>query len=54
MKNKKYQSVETVPKSNRKIVEIRKIYTPNTHIHDLSVSWLDTGTLIIIKKRWRS
>ena len=34
MKNKKYHNVRTVPKSNRKIVEICKIDTPNTKIHD--------------------
>jgi len=32
--------------SNIKIVEIGKIDTPNTQIHDRSLSWLGTGTLI--------
>jgi len=30
-KNKKYHIVETVPQSNRKIVERDRIDTPNTH-----------------------
>ena len=34
--------VETVPKSNRKIIETGKIDTPNTQIHDCSPSWLGT------------
>ena len=32
MKNQKYHTVRTVPKSNRKIVEIGNIDTPNTYI----------------------
>ena len=43
MKNKKYNAVRIVPKSNRKIVE-RIIDIPNTQIHDHSHSWLGTGT----------
>jgi hypothetical protein len=35
-----------MPKSNIKIVERGKIDTPNTQIHDCSLSWLSTGTLI--------
>jgi hypothetical protein len=46
MKNKKYQTVRTVPKSNWKIVEIGKINIPNTHKHDHSLSWLDTDTSV--------
>ena len=46
MKNKKYHTVETIPKLNIKIVERGKIDTPNTQIHDPSLSWLGTGTLI--------
>jgi hypothetical protein len=44
MKNNKYHTVGTVPKSNRKIVERDKIDTSNTQIHDLSLFWLATGT----------
>jgi hypothetical protein len=46
MKNKKYHTVETIPKLNIKIVERGKIDTPSTQIHDPSLSWLGTGTLI--------
>ena len=35
MKNKKYHTVGTVPKSNRKIVERGNIDIHNTEIHDL-------------------
>ena len=42
----KYNNVGTVPKSNRKMVEIGKITTHNTQIHDYSLSWLGTGILI--------
>jgi len=42
MKNKKYHTVGTVPKSNRKIVERGKIDIPNTQIYDRSFSWLGT------------
>ena len=38
MKNKNYH---TVPKSIKKIlIERGKIDTPNTHIHDRTLSWL--------------
>ena len=50
MINKKYHTVGTVPKSNRKIVERCKIETPNTQIHDLSLSWFIIDTSI--KKKW--
>jgi len=46
MKDKKYHTYVTVPKSNRKIVERGKLDTPDTKIHDHSLSWLDTGTSI--------
>jgi len=46
MKNTKYHTVGTVPKSIRKIVERGKIDTPNTQIHDRSLSWLGIGILI--------
>jgi hypothetical protein len=46
MKNTKYGTVGTVPKSNRKITETDKIYTPSTHIHSNSLSLLGTGTRI--------
>ena len=46
MKNKKYHTVGMFPKSNRKILEMSKIDTLNTHIlyiyiHDCSLSWPD-------------
>ena len=44
MKNKKYHTVVTIPKSHRKIVERRKIDTFATQIHDPPLSWLGTGT----------
>jgi hypothetical protein len=46
MKNKTYHISETVPKSNRKIVERCNIDTPKTQVHDHSLSWLCTGTSI--------
>jgi hypothetical protein len=46
MKDKKYHSVETVSKSNRKIGERGKIDTPNPQIHDRPFSSLRTGTSI--------
>jgi hypothetical protein len=36
MKNKKYHTVGTFPKSNRKIAERSKINSPNTQIHGYS------------------
>ncbi len=45
MKNKKYYTVETVPKPNLKI-DRGKMFTPNTRIQDNSLSWLGTGTSI--------
>jgi hypothetical protein len=46
MVSKWYHSVLTVHKSNRKIVELAKIDTSNTHIHDHSLSLLGTGTSV--------
>ena len=46
MKNKKYHTFETIPKSNIKIVERGKIYTPNTQILDCSLSSRGTDTSI--------
>jgi len=46
MKNKKYHTVGTLSKSNRKIVERRKIDTLKIQINDCSLSWLGTGTSI--------
>jgi hypothetical protein len=47
MKNKiKYHTVGTVPKSNQKIIETKAKAIPLAHIHNHSLSWLDTGTLI--------
>jgi hypothetical protein len=37
---KKHHTVGTVPKPNRKIPERDIIDTPNTQIHDFSLSWL--------------
>jgi len=34
MKNKKYHTVGTIPKSNIEIVERGNIYTPNSQIHN--------------------
>ena len=48
MKNKIYHNVDTIPKSNRHIIERGNINTPNTQIHDCSRSWLVAGTLIQI------
>jgi len=47
MKNTRYHTVGTIPKSIKTIVERVKIETPNnTQIHDNSLSWLGTGTSI--------
>ena len=43
MKNIKNHIVETLPKSNIKIADRGKIYTPNTQILDHSFSWLGTS-----------
>jgi hypothetical protein len=40
MKNSKYHNVGTLPKSNIIITERGKMDTPNTQIHDHSLSWL--------------
>jgi hypothetical protein len=37
---------QTIPKSNRKLTERGKIDILNTQKHDLSLSWLGTGTPI--------
>jgi hypothetical protein len=44
IKNQKYHTVGTIPKSNIKIVERSKIDISNTQIHGRSFSWLETGT----------
>jgi len=44
---KKHHTVGTVPKPNRKIPERDIIDTPNTQIHDCSLSWLGTDISII-------
>jgi len=46
MKNKKYHTFGTVPKSKRKITETGNIDIPSTQIHNDPLSWLDTGTSI--------
>ena len=46
MRNKQYQTIETILKSNFKMVENGKIDTPNTQIHDRSLSCFVTGTSI--------
>jgi tRNA(Ile)-lysidine synthase TilS/MesJ len=43
---KKHHTVETIPKSNIKIVEKVKINTSNTKIHDCSLLWLGTDPSI--------
>jgi len=43
VKNKKYDTVKTVPISNRKIIERGEIYNPNTQMYDCLLSWLGTG-----------
>jgi uncharacterized protein (DUF362 family) len=44
MKKNIYHTVGTVPRFNRKIVEICKFDIPNTYINDSS--WLSSGTSI--------
>jgi hypothetical protein len=44
MKNKKYHTVGTIPKSNIKIAERGKIDTTISQIHVRSLSWLGIGT----------
>ena len=39
MKTKKYHTVRTISKSNRKIVEMDPKSIPQTNIHDRSLSW---------------
>ena len=34
---------------NRKIIETGKINTHNKHMHDLSLSWLGTGTSVKVE-----
>ena len=46
LRKKKYHTVRTVPKFNRKIIERNKIHTLNKHIQDRSHSWQDTGTSV--------
>ena len=43
-KKKKYHSVGTVQNSNRKITQRYTIETPNTQLHDRSLSYIRTGT----------
>ena len=43
-KIKKYHTVSTVPKFNRKIVERDKFDNTKTHIHDCSISLISTCT----------
>jgi hypothetical protein len=57
MKNKKYHTVGTIPKSNIKIVERdridsfnKQIHTLNTHIYTHLLSLLGTGQGTSIKK----
>jgi hypothetical protein len=44
--NKYYNTEGAFPKSERKIVERCTIETPNTHIHERSLSYLGTGISI--------
>ena len=48
MKNEKYHTVETIPKSNIKIAERGKFDTLNTQTHEGQLSWL--GTAVSIKR----
>ena len=43
MKSKKYNTVRTIRKSNRKIVERDKIDSPDAQLHVRSLSWIGTG-----------
>ena len=45
-KNPKQPTVGTFAQSNRKIVKRCKMDTPNTQVHDRSLSWFNTGTSI--------
>jgi hypothetical protein len=44
--NKKYHTIGTVAKSNRKIVERDTIYTTNIQTHGSSLTWFGTSTSI--------
>lgn len=44
MKNKKYDTLRTIPKLNVKFKERDTIYTPTTQIHARSLSELGTAT----------
>jgi hypothetical protein len=44
--DKKYHTVDTVHKCNRKIVDTRGIDSPNTQIHDHPLFWLGTSISI--------
>ena len=46
LKNKKYNTVGTVLKSNCKIAETEETLKLLKHIHDRSFSWFDTGISI--------
>jgi len=46
MKKKTDNTVRTIPKSTIKIVELDKSDTPNTQIHDRSLSWIGIGISI--------
>ena len=48
-KNKKYHTVGTVPKSNIKIVEIGKFFTPNAQMYDSLLTWICIGT----SRKWK-
>ena len=54
MKHRKLHTVRTFPKWIIKMVEWGKIDTPNTQIHDNSLSWLGTGTFIKMWRGWTS
>ena len=43
MKIKKYHNVGTIPKSNISVVKRGRVDTPNTQIHDRTLSWFGTG-----------
>jgi hypothetical protein len=45
-KQKKYHTAGTATKFNQKIIETVAKLISLTHIHDLSLSWLGTGSSI--------
>jgi hypothetical protein len=42
-------TIKLIPKSNRKIIERDKMYSPNTQIHDHSLFWVGTDALFFFR-----